>query len=249
MPIKKDKKKDKKKGKDKKKIVKQKQAQKQSQSVVVNVIKEKVRRRSRPKPKLEVPVRPTFIQSFQPQPQFNVPTIDQLARQGQAQDQLVAQGQSQGIRLGGREPVAKAEFYEPIQEARPIPFEDPLVLRPMPFTDELLRKTELQGQPVAKPAKPVKAKPAKPVKAKGKLRLEADKPVKEKPIEPFMEVRGVGAPRKYFTPEEVALAKKQASKKHRDKKKREAEEKAIREASNQIEAENIKEDEKVTANL
>ncbi len=122
MPIKKDKKKDKKKGKDKKKIVKQKQAQKQSQSVVVNVIKEKVRRRSRPKPKLEVPVRPTFIQSFQPQPQFNVPTIDQLARQGQAQDQLVAQGQSQGIRLGGREPVAKAEFYEPIQEVVSLPF-------------------------------------------------------------------------------------------------------------------------------
>ena len=112
MPIKKDKK-DKKKGKDKKKIVKQKQAQKQSQSVVVNVIKEKVRRRSRPKPKLEVPVRPTFIQSFQPQPQFNVPTIDQL----------VTQAQSQGIRLGGREPIAKAEFYEPVKEAIALPFE------------------------------------------------------------------------------------------------------------------------------
>lgn len=110
MPIKKDKKKDKR--KDKKKIVKQKQAQKQSQSVVVNVIKEKVKRR-RPKPKLEVPVRPTFIQSFQPQPQFNVPTIDQL----------VTQGQAQGIRLGGREPVAKAEFYEPINEAIALPFE------------------------------------------------------------------------------------------------------------------------------
>lgn len=112
MPIKKDKK-DKKKGKDKKKIVKQKQAQKQSQSVVVNVVREKVkRRRSRPKPRLEVPVRPTFIQSFQPQPQFNVPTIDQLETQGQAQ----------GIRLGGREPVAKAEFYEPIKEAIALPF-------------------------------------------------------------------------------------------------------------------------------
>ena len=112
MPIKKDKK-DKKKGKDKKKIVKQKQAQKQSQSVIVNVVREKVkRRRSRPKPRLEVPVRPTFIQSFQPQPQFNVPTIDQLATQGQAQ----------GIRLGGREPVAKAEFYEPIKEAIALPF-------------------------------------------------------------------------------------------------------------------------------
>tara|TARA_R110002050_G_scaffold277589_1_gene423340 strand:+ start:908 stop:1498 length:591 start_codon:yes stop_codon:yes gene_type:complete len=112
MPIKKDKKKDKK-GKDKKKIVKQKQAQKQSQSVIVNVIKEKIKRRSRPKPKLEVPVRPTFIQSFQPQPQFNVPTIDQLATQVQAQ----------GIRLGGREPVAKAEFYEPIKEAIALPFD------------------------------------------------------------------------------------------------------------------------------
>lgn len=108
MPIKKDKKRDKK--KDKKKVVKQKQ--KQSQSVVVNVVAP-VRRRSRPKPKLEVPVRPTFIQSFQPQPQFNVPTIDQL----------VTQSQSQGIRLGGREPVAKAEFYEPIKEAIALPFE------------------------------------------------------------------------------------------------------------------------------
>jgi len=112
MPIKKDKKKDKK--RDKKKVVKQKQAQKQTQSVVVNVIKEKVKRRSRPKPKLEVPVRPTFIQSFQPQPQFNVPTIDQL----------VTQAQSQGIRLGGREPVAKAELYEPmVKEAIALPFE------------------------------------------------------------------------------------------------------------------------------
>ena len=235
MPIKKDKK-DKKKGKDKKKIVKQKQAQKQSQSVVVNVVAPVRRRRT--KPKLVVPQRPTFIQSFQPQPQFNVPTIDQLARQGQAQDQLVAQGQSQGIRLGGREPVAKAEFYEPIQEAIALP-----------FTDELLRKTELQGQPVAKPAKPAKPVKAKAVKAKGKLRLEADKPVKEKPIEPFMEVKGVGRPRMYFTPEEKRLAQNEAGKRHRDKIKREAEEKAIREAPNQIVAENIKEDEKVTANL
>ena len=199
MPIKKDKKKDKKKGKDKKKIVKQKQAQKQSQSVIVNVIKEKVKRRSRPKPKLEVPVRPTFIQSFQPQPQFNVPTIDQLARQGQ----------SQGIRLGGREPVAKAEFYEPIQEAISLPFE----------ADSNI------GRHIQEPLVPTP--PA-----------EKQKPKKS-----------VGAPRKYFTPEEVALAKKEASKRHREKVKRLAEEEAIRKASNQIEAEKIKQDEKVTSNL
>ena len=209
MPIKKDKKKDKKKGKDKKKIVKQKQAQKQSQSVIVNVIKEKVKRRSRPKPKLEVPVRPTFIQSFQPQPQFNVPTIDQLARQGQAQDQLVRQGQAQGIRLGGREPVAKAEFYEPIQEAISLPFE----------ADSNI------GRHIQEPLVPTP--PA-----------EKQKPKKS-----------VGAPRKYFTPEEVALAKKEASKRHREKVKRLAEEEAIRKASNQIEAEKIKQDEKVTSNL
>tara|TARA_R110002020_G_scaffold360048_2_gene572730 strand:- start:78 stop:689 length:612 start_codon:yes stop_codon:yes gene_type:complete len=111
MPIKKDKKKDKKKGKDKKKIVKQKQAQKQSQSVVVNVIKEKVKRR-RPVAKPVVATR--FIQTFTtPQPpQFNAPITGGL----------VPNGQGQGIRLGGREPVAKAEFYEPIREAVALPF-------------------------------------------------------------------------------------------------------------------------------
>lgn len=109
MPIKKDKKKDKKplKKRVKKEVVKQ--TQKQTQSVVVNVIKEKAKRRSRPKPKEVVATR--FIQTFQPQPQFNVPTMDQLYPQGQPQ--------AQGIRLGGRE---KAEFYEPIKEAIALPF-------------------------------------------------------------------------------------------------------------------------------
>ena len=111
MPIKKDKKKDKK--RDKKKVVKQKQAQKQTQSVVVNVLKEKAKRRSRPKPKEVVATR--FIQTFQPQPIFSAqPTMDQLYPQGQPQ--------AQGIRLGGREKEAKAEFYEPIKEAIALPF-------------------------------------------------------------------------------------------------------------------------------
>tara|TARA_R110000803_G_scaffold145358_2_gene211187 strand:- start:661 stop:1257 length:597 start_codon:yes stop_codon:yes gene_type:complete len=114
MPIKKDK-------KDKKKPLKKrvkkeviKQTQKQTQSVVVNVIKEKVKRR-RAKPKPVVATR--FIQTFQPQQQLqaNMPFTDQLYPQGQPQ--------GLGIRLGGREPVAKAEFYEPpIQEAVSLPF-------------------------------------------------------------------------------------------------------------------------------
>ena len=109
MPIKKDKKDKKKplKKRVKKEVVKQ--TQKQTQSVVVNVVKEKVKRRSRPKPKEVVATR--FIQTFQPQPIFNVPTMDQLFPRGQPQ--------AQGIRLGGRE---KAEFYEPIKEAIALPF-------------------------------------------------------------------------------------------------------------------------------
>tara|TARA_R110002126_G_scaffold191671_2_gene339838 strand:+ start:8130 stop:8780 length:651 start_codon:yes stop_codon:yes gene_type:complete len=101
--------------KEKKRVKKEvlKQKQKQSQSVVVNVVAPVRRRRTKPKP-LVVPQRPTFIQTFQPQPQFNVPTIDQL----------VSQGQGQGIRLGGREPaLAKTEFYEPVKEAIAVPFE------------------------------------------------------------------------------------------------------------------------------
>ncbi len=112
MPIRKDKKKDKKppRKRVKKEVVKQ--TQKQTQSVVVNVVKEKAKRRSRPKPKEVVATR--FIQTFQPQQplQVNTPFTDQLYPQGQAQ----------GIRLGGREPVAKAEFYEPIKEAMSLPF-------------------------------------------------------------------------------------------------------------------------------
>jgi len=110
MPIKKDKKDKKKplKKRVKKEVVKQ--TQKQTQSVVVNVMKEKVKRRSRPKPKEVVATR--FIQTFQPQPIFNAPPpMDQLYPQGQPQ--------AQGIRLGGRE---KAEFYEPIKEAIALPF-------------------------------------------------------------------------------------------------------------------------------
>ena len=116
MPIRKDKKKDKKppKKRVKKEVVKQ--TQKQTQSVVVNVIKEKVkRRRAKPKPKEVVATR--FIQTYSPQQQLqaNMPFTDQLFPQGQPQ--------GQGIRLGGREPVAKAEFYEPpIQEAVSLPF-------------------------------------------------------------------------------------------------------------------------------
>lgn len=112
MPIRKDKK-DKKKKPPRKRVKKEvvKQTQKQTQSVVVNVVKENVkRRRARPKPKEVVATR--FIQTFQPQQQLqaNMPFTDQLFPQGQ------------GIRLGGREPVAKAEFYEPIQEAVSLPF-------------------------------------------------------------------------------------------------------------------------------
>ena len=206
-----------KKEKEKKKRVKKevvKQKQKQSQSVVVNVVAPVRRRRT--KPKLVVPQRPTFIQSFQPQPQFNVPTIDQLVSQGQGQT------------LGGRvreEPLRTL----PIAIARPIPFnEDPLVLRPMPFTDELLRKTDLQRQPVAKPVK------AKPVKAK--------------PIEPFMEMGGrrVGRPSLNRTEEEKKLAAIEASKRFRDRKRREREEDAIREAPNMIERRNLIDDEAIT---
>ena len=206
-----------KKEKEKKKRVKKevvKQKQKQSQSVVVNVVAPVRRRRT--KPKLVVPQRPTFIQSFQPQPQFNVPTIDQLVSQGQGQT------------LGGRvreEPLRTL----PIAIARPIPFnEDPLVLRPMPFTDELLRKTDLQRQPVAKPVK------AKPVKAK--------------PIEPFMEMGGrrVGRPSLNRTEAEKKLAAKEAKKRYNDRKKREREERAIREAPNMIERRNLIDDEAIT---
>ena len=116
MPIRKDKKDKKKplKKRVKKEVVKQ--TQKQTQSVVVNVIKEKVkRRRAKPKPKEVVATR--FIQTYSPQQQLqaNMPFTDQLFPQGQPQ--------GQGIRLGGREPVAKAEFYEPpIQEAVSLPF-------------------------------------------------------------------------------------------------------------------------------
>ena len=110
MPIKKDKKKPLKK-RVKKEVIKQ--TQKQTQSVVVNIVKgTDKRRRAKPKPKEVVATR--FIQTFQPQPQFNGLTMDQLYPQGQPQ--------GQGIRLGGREPVAKAEFYEPIKEAIALPF-------------------------------------------------------------------------------------------------------------------------------
>ena len=107
---------------------------------------------------MEVPVRPTFIQSFQPQPQFNVPTIDQLATQVQAQ----------GIRLGGREPVAKAEFYEPIKEAIALPFD----------ADSNIGR-HLQ-EPLTSPSKAGRPKKYNTEEEKRLARLEASKRFRDK---------------------------------------------------------------------
>ena len=156
MPIKKDKKKDKKplKKRVKKEVVKQ--TQKQTQSVVVNVIKEKAKRRSRPKPKEVVATR--FIQTFQPQPQFNGLTMDQLYPQGQPQ--------AQGIRLGGRE---KAEFYEPIKEAIALPFVE---------ADSNIGR-HLQ-EPLTSPSKAGRPKKYNTEEEKRLARLEASKRFRDK---------------------------------------------------------------------
>ena len=240
---KKEKKEKEKKEKEKKKRVKKevvKQKQKQSQSVVVNVVAP-VRRRSRPKPKLVVPQRPTFIQTFQPQPQFNVPTTNQL----------VPDGQRLGVRV--REAPAPMDVATPVAIATRLPFADELLTK-----SELrkARRAERYEEPFKKKPKPVKATPVKavPKPLKQKLILK-EPPFKAKPVpmeeeymEPFMEMggRGVGRPSLNRTPEEKKLAAKEAKKKFNDKKKREKQEAEIREATNMIERRNLIQEEAIT---